>query len=115
MLPVFGGAAHHRRSAYVYVFNRVVQRAIGHSDGGFKRVQIDHQQIDGFNAVVLQGLHVGGYITPRQQTAVHFGMQSFDTAIEHFGKAGQVGDLAHRQTLGGQQLCCAAGGNQLDT
>ena len=102
MLPVFGGAAHHGGAAYIYVFNRIVQCAIGHSNCGFKRVQIDHQQVDGFNAVVLQGLHMCRHITPRQQAAMHFGMQSFDTSVEHFRKTCQIGHFANWQTLCGE-------------
>ena len=113
MLPVFSGAAHHGRTAYVDVFNRIIQRAIGHGHRGFKRIEVDHQQVDSFNAVVLQSLHVGRHITPRQQAAVHLGVQGFDSAIQHFRKPGQVGDFAHRQTLGGQQLRRAAGGDQV--
>ena len=99
MLPIFGGAAHHGRPANVDVFNRVIQAAVGHGYRGLERVQIDHQHIDGVDAVVLQGLHVLRHITPRQQAAVHFGMQGFHATIEHFCKPSDLGHFAHRQSL----------------
>ena len=114
VFPIFGGAAHHGGATNVDVFNRVVQAAIGLGHGGFKRVEVDHQQVDGFNAVVLQRLHVLRQVAPRQQAAVHFGVQGFHTAIEHFGKAREVGHFTHRQTLRTQQLRGAPGGNELD-
>ena len=112
MFPIFRSAAHHGGAANVDVFNRVIQGAIGLGHSGLKRVEVDHQQVDGFNAVVLQRLHVFGQIAPRQQAAVHFGVQGFHTAIEHFGKAGEVGHFTHGQALGTQELRGAAGGDE---
>ena len=45
---------------------------------------------------------------------MHLGMQRFDAAIEHFRKAGVVGDFGHRQARIRQQARRAAGGQQLD-
>ena len=53
-----------------------------------------------------------GVVADRQQAAVHQGMQRLDPAIHHFGKAGDVGDVAHRQPGIGQRLTGAAGGDQ---
>ena len=58
--PVFRRAAHHRRTADVDVFNRVLQRAIGFGNGGFKRVEVHNQHVDGLNAVLGQCRHVLG-------------------------------------------------------
>ena len=60
----------------------------------------------------LQRRHMFGQIAPRQQTAVDLGVQCFDAAIEHLREPGQLGHLGHRQTLLGQQLGGAAGGDQ---
>ena len=46
---------------------------------------------------------------------MHHGVQGFDATVEHFGKAGDIGHLAHRQALVAQQLRGAAGGNQAHT
>ena len=58
--------------------------------------------------------HVLGQVAARQQAAMHLGVQRLDAAVEHFGKAGDLGHLGHGQALVGQQLGGAAGGNQLD-
>jgi hypothetical protein len=52
------------------------------------------------------------HITPRQQTTVYFGMQSFDTAIKHFRKSRDFGHFFDRQTLLGQELGRTSGGDQ---
>ena len=53
VLPVFGRASDHRRAADVDVLNRVFQRAAGLGHRGLERVEVDHQQINGVNAVRL--------------------------------------------------------------
>ena len=62
--------------------------------------------------MVLQCLHVLGQVMPRQQAAVHFGVQGFHTAVQHFRKPGDFGHFGHGQTLLGQQLGGAAGGDE---
>ena len=58
--PVFRCAAYHRRTADVDVFNRVLQRAVGFGNGGFKRVEVHNQHVDGVNTVLGQCRHVLG-------------------------------------------------------
>ncbi len=49
-----------------------------------------------------------------ENSAVHFGMQCLHAAVEHLGKAGEIGDVFHRDAGVAQQLGCASGGNQFD-
>jgi hypothetical protein len=56
--------------------------------------------------------HVLGRVAAGQQTAVHLGVQGFDTAVQHFGETGDLGHLGHGQTGIGQQLGGAAGGDE---
>ena len=112
MLPIFSGAAHHGRAANVDVLDRVFQCATRLGHRGFKGVQVDHQKVNGVYAVRLQSLHVRGQIAAGQQAPMHHGVQSFDAAIEHLGKAGDIGHLAHGQALVAQQLRGATGGDQ---
>ena len=49
-----------------------------------------------------------------QNTAVNFGMQRLDTAIEHFGKAGEVGDVFDGDAGIAQKLGSASGGDEFD-
>ena len=99
VFPVLGCTAHHGRAANVNVLNGVFQSTawLGHS--GFEGVQIDDEQIDGLNAVLFQSGHVLGHIAPCQQAAVNFGMQCFDTAIQHFWKLCELCHFGHGQTL----------------
>ena len=112
VLPIFGSTAHHGGAANVDVLDRVFQGATGLGHRRFKGVQVDDQQIDGVNAMRLQGLHVRRQIAAGQQAPVHHGVQGFDAAIEHLRKAGHIGHLAHGQALVAQQLRGAAGGDQ---
>ena len=43
---------------------------------------------------------------------MYFGVQGLHAAIEHFRKACHVGHFGHRQSMLGQQLGRAAGGEQ---
>jgi hypothetical protein len=114
VLPVLGGAAHHGGAADVDVLDRVGQRATGLGHGGFKGVEVDHQQVDGVDAVLLERRHVLGQLAARQQAAVHLGVQGLDPAVEHLGELRDLGHLGHGQAFVGQQLGGAAGGEQLD-
>ena len=114
VFPVLRGAAHHGRAADVDVLDGVGQRATGFGHGGFKGIQVDHQQVDGVDAVFLQGRHVGRQLAAGQQAAVHLGVQRLHAAIQHFRKLGDLGHLGHGQAFLGQQLRSAAGGQQLD-
>jgi hypothetical protein len=114
VLPVLGGAAHHGGATDVDVLDGVFQRAAGLGHGGLKRVQVDHQQVDGVDAVVFERRHVLGQVAAGQQAAMHLGVQGFDAAIEHFGETGDLGHFGHGQAFIGQQLGGAAGGQQLD-
>ncbi len=49
-----------------------------------------------------------------EQSAVHFGMQRLDPAIEHFRKTGEGGNAAHLDPGLPEQTGGAAGGNNLD-
>ena len=113
-LPVLRRAAYHGRATDVDVFDGVFQRATGFGHSGFKRVQVDHQEVDGLNAVCRQCRHVGGQAAACQQAAMHLGVEGFDAAIQHLGEAGVVGHLGDRQAVVGQQFGGAARGQQLD-
>ena len=53
-------------------------------------------------------------VADRQQSAMHLRMQRLHPAIHHFGKAGEVRDVAHLQAGVGDRLGGAAGGDELD-
>ena len=55
-----------------------------------------------------------GIIANGKESAVDLGVQRLDPPIHHLGKAGEFGDVEHRQPGIAQRLGGAAGRNQLD-
>ena len=51
----------------------------------------------GRNAVLFQRGDVLRQVAARQDAAVHLRVQRLDAAVEHFRKAGVVGDFGHRR------------------
>jgi len=110
--PVLGGRAHHGRAADVDVFDGVFQRAARLGNGRLERIEIDHQQVDGWNFRSGQRLHVGSYFAPRQQPAMDARMQRLDAAIEHFRETRVIGHFGDRESRIAQHFGGAAGGQQ---
>ena len=108
---VFCGGAQHGRSADVDVLDGVVVAAVGLGDGGRERIQIHHQQIDGFDAVLGTDRVIGA--GTREQAAVDFRMQGFHPSVHDFRKAGDSADIGDGQTGVAQGLGGTAGGQQL--
>ncbi len=62
-------------------------------------------------------LHRGGVfrvIADREEAAVDFGVERLDAAVHHFGKAGDLRHIHHRQAEVAQEFGRAAGADQLD-
>ena len=89
---VAAGALHHRR---------------------LERVEVDHDQVDRADGVLGHGCGMLWIVAHRQQPAVDLGVQRLDPAVHHLGKAGQLGNIHHRQPRIAQGLGGAAGRNQL--
>ncbi len=51
VLPVFSGTANHGRATDVDVFDGIFQRTAGFCHGGLKGIKVNHQQINGRDAV----------------------------------------------------------------
>ncbi len=98
----------HRRAADVDILDAVVEgRAF--RDGRLERIEIDHQQVDRCDAVLLHRRRMLCVFANRQQPAMHLRMQRLDAPVHHFGKPGQVGDVAHCETCLRNRLCGAPG------
>ena len=102
---ILGRRADHRRPADVDVLDRLVERHARPGDRGLERIQIDHHQLEGEDAVLGQGLHVVGIIVPAEDAAVDLGVQRLEPAVHHLGKAGIVGDVADRNALAPPNAC----------
>ena len=88
---VLCSGAHHGRAADVDVLDRLFQRAVRSGDGGLEGIQVDHDHIDGINAMLSH--HRVVLPATGEDAAVDLRMQCFHTAVHHLGKAGVVGNL----------------------
>src|SRR5690606_190122 len=102
----------HGRPADIDVFNRIGKGAPGFGDGFAEWIQVDHEQVDAVDTVFFQGIQVLGAVAARQQAAMYFGMQGFDSAVQDFGAAGMAGYFGYGKAGLGQELGGSAGGQQ---
>ncbi len=110
---VLGRRADHRRSADVDVLHARVEARAGRH-GLLERVEVHIDEVDADDAVFLHGPGMLGGVADAEKAAVHHRMQGLHPAIHHLGKAGELGDVLHRQAGGLDRLAGAAGGDQLD-
>ena len=52
--------------------------------------------------------------TAKEQSGVDFGMKRLHAAAEHFGPAGEIGNVAHRDSRFAQQLGGSSGRENVD-
>ena len=86
IVMIFSSSADHRRSADVDILDAVFLRST-FIDRRLERIKIDHQQIDGRDAVILHRFRVIGIVANCQQSAMYIRMQRLDAAIHHFRKS----------------------------
>ncbi len=91
---VFGRRPDHRRAANVDIFDNIIAPGPAGHRGG-KGIEVHHHQIDGGDAMPRQRRRVRRIAAHRQNAAMHCGVQRFHPAIQHFGKAGHIGNIAH--------------------
>ena len=122
MSMVLRGATHHAGPADVDILDDVGAGSgiAGTALGIFrhrlrKGIEVHHHQIDRANVVLGHGGEMLGIVAHGQQAAMHLGVQRLHAAIHHFGKTGEVGNVAHRQTGVAQSLGRAAGRDQIHT
>ena len=83
-------------------------------DGRLKRIKVHDNEINWLDGVLLHCSLVSGIAADVEQSAVHERMQSFNATIEHFGKAGVLGNIFHGQAGFAERLGGATGGNKFD-
>ena len=110
---VLGRAANHGRTANVDVLDAIVVVS-ALRDRRLEGIEVHHEQIDRGNVMGKHRRLVLGIFPNGEQSAMHLGMQGLHATIHHFGKAGKVGDITHRQARISECLAGAAGGDQLD-
>ena len=94
VLKVLGGGADHGGAADVDVFDDLMEGDAGGGGGGLKGVEVDDDEVDGFDAVRFDGGEVFGVGADVEDAAMDAGVKGFDAAVEHLGEAGEVGDVA---------------------
>src|SRR6185312_6029584 len=117
-LVVFGSRAQHGGSANIDVFDQLAEfnPARGGAGGGsFERIQIDHYNFDGTNTLGFHLAAVLGLRPASQEAPMHARMQGLDPAVQHFGKTGELGHVAHGQPGFAESSSSAAGRQQLKT
>ena len=81
--------------------------------GGFlEGVEVDHDHVDGLNAVSGYGGFVLGVAADVQQTSVNEGVQCLYASVEHLGKSGEVANVFHGQASFAEGAGGTAGGDE---
>ena len=111
---VFGGGPEHGGAADVDVLDGFFHGDIGFSDGGFERVEVYDDEIDGEDPVLVGGLGVFVVIADPEQAAVDFWVQGFDAAVHHLWEAGVIGDLAGGDIVLVEKIERSSGGDDFD-
>ncbi|MFM1943610.1 MAG: hypothetical protein RI897_2592 [Verrucomicrobiota bacterium] len=111
---IFGGATEHGGAADIDVFDGFLEGDAGAGYCLFEGVEVYDDEVDGFDVVFFGGVDVFGEVASEEESAVDFGVEGFDAAVEHFGEAGVVtdigdGDIGIAEGFGG-----SAGGEDFD-
>ena len=110
---VLGRAANHGGAADVDVLDAIVI-ARAFRDRGLEGVEIDHQEVNGPDAMGQHGRLMLGILADGEQAAVHDGVQGLDAPVHHLGKAREVRDILHGQARVRQRLAGAPGRDQFN-
>src|SRR6185503_4914541 len=86
--------------------------AVGASHGRGEGIEIHHEQIDWFDAVLCHDSFV--HATSTEQSAVDLWMQRFHAAVHDLGKAGVARHFPCRDAAARQELCRPTSGEDLD-
>ena len=113
VLGVLRRGTDHRRPADVDVLDDLLVRQ-AFRDRLAERVQVDHHQVDRLKPLLLHVGLVGGELAPREDAAVHLGMQRLHPPAQHLRRAGEVLDLLHLHALLGEHCGGAARRQDLD-
>src|SRR5215213_9566867 len=96
---VLGGGPHHGGAADVDALDGQGGGDVGGGDGLLERVEVDHDQVEGGDAGMLQLGPVAGLGTVGQEAGVDPGVEGLDPAVEELGEAGQLLDPGDGQAV----------------
>lgn len=112
---IFRCGAEHRWAADVNIFDGLLERDPGLGDGGFKGVEIDHDEIDVDQVVFAHSFLVFGIVAECEEAGVNFGVKGLHASIKHFREAGELIYEGDGNALILKELGGTAGGDNLDT
>ena len=87
---IFSRRAQHRGATDVNIFHRVRIFNTRLENGFFKRIKVDHDQVNKVNLILLGRLQVAIQIPTSQEAAVNIRMESLDTTIHHLWKTSHI-------------------------
>ena len=87
---IFSRRAQHRGATDVNIFHRVRILYTWLENGFFKRIKVDHDQVNEFNLILLGRLQVAIQVPTSQEAAVNVWVESLDTAIHHLWKTSHI-------------------------
>ena len=114
IVKIFGRRADHGGPADVDVFDQFLEFYFGLGGSFLEGVEIDDDHVDGSDAVLGDRGYMFRVFPAMQDAAVNFRMQRLDTAVEHFGESGEVGDVFDYDAGVAQQFGGAPGGDEFD-
>ncbi len=77
-------------------------------------VEVDHEHVDGLDALLFHGGHVVGIVPDGEHAAVDLGVQGFEPAVHHLRESGVVGDVDDRDAAVSEDLGGSSRGDDLD-
>ncbi len=112
ILVVLGRRAQHGGAADIDVLDQFLEGRAGFGGGFLEAVEVDHDHVDGGDAVGGDGGHVGGVGAHGEDAAGDDGVKGLDAAVEHFGEAGDLADVLDGDAGIAEQAGGAAGGEK---
>jgi len=85
--------ADHRGTADIDLLERLGERDAGPRHRRLEGVEGDDDEVDGQDPVLLERVHIGGSVPPRQDAPMDLRVERLDAAVEHLGEAGDVGNV----------------------
>ena len=111
---VLGRGADHARPADVDVLDDDLVLDAAPLRDLLERVEAADHHVDGFDVVLLDGLHVLGHVAAGEDACHEPRVHGLDAAVEHLGEAGDLFDQGDRDAGILEQLGGPAGGDDGD-
>jgi len=105
--------ADHCRPANVDILDAFVEAGAAR-DRLLEGIEIDDQEINRLDPVGIHRRLVLRIVADGEQAAMHLRVQGLDAPVHHLGKAGELGNILHREARLGEHAPRAAGRDEID-